>query len=230
MIVHVLLSPFARRILHEAVQSHHHTLAIYPQVFNSLTTYSPGESIFGTAFVTCHVHINKGNCAAVFVFQLSFITVFMIVSVGGAVQVGTVMTFESVVIVPQNDSALHSRFVLAPMVIPAVSIVVPKNVLVAASVVAPPGVRHTSHTDAPFDTETTDPTTVVSAPVILKIKVEFPLNVIPAAPIEAAPSIQYTPHVYTPIGPCVISVARSIGPGAKVNVHACPFNDANAAF
>lgn len=40
-------------------------------------------------------------------------------------------------------------------------------------------------------------------------------------PTVIAPTLQYTPGPYTPMSPCVISVERSIAPGANEKVHGC---------
>jgi hypothetical protein len=105
--------------------------------------------------------------------------------------------------------------------------VVPTNIVLAASVVASVGVQKTSHADAPIN-ETTAPAVDVSAPPDLKIYVPLPTRA-SAPPMFMAPELQYTPGVYTPMGPCVVSVERLTAPAGNENVHGCEAKDDRAA-
>lgn len=106
---------------------------------------------------------------------------------------GTVMVFVSVVTVPPKAKALPVNKLLAPIVIPDGSIIVPLKVELAPRVVAAVGVQNTSQDDAPPGNVTAELATVVNAPLILKIYVPAPFKEIPAVPIDAAPVVQYTP-------------------------------------
>jgi hypothetical protein len=110
--------------------------------------------------------------------------------VTGCKHIGAMIVLLSVVTVPPNDAAMPSHVVFAPTVMPALSITIPTNVELAPSVVAHVGVQNTSQADAPPVTVTTELSTVVNAPLILKIYVQLPLSVMPAVPIDAAPDIQ----------------------------------------
>src|SRR5512135_14253 len=145
------------------------------------------------------------------------------VVVTGAAQVGTVMVSVSVVTVPApRDRARPDHTVFAPTVIAlALSMMVPAKVVLAASVVAELGVQKTLQAEAP-ESVTVAPAVEVSAPVGRKMYVPLPFNV-RGPPTSMAPVLQYTPGVYTPIGPCVVSVERSMGPGAKVKVQGWRF-------
>jgi hypothetical protein len=92
-----------------------------------------------------------------------------------AAQVGTVIVVASVVTVPPNDKALPVTFAKCPNVIPASSMMVPRNVGVsdaaafAPSVVAPTGAQNTSDSQAPPAATTLELAPVVSAPAGLKM-------------------------------------------------------------
>lgn len=113
----------------------------------------------------------------------------VIVGTAGSAHGGTVIVSPVVDTVPPNARALPPHCTVLSIVIPAASITVPWKVEFAPSVVAPPGVHQTSQADGPLNV-TTEPATVVSAPVILKMYVPLPPRVIPPVPIEAAPSMQ----------------------------------------
>ena len=114
---------------------------------------------------------------------------------------------------------------------PDASISVPTKVELAPRLVAAVGVHHTSQADAPLASVTTELADDVSAPSILNMYVPAPFKVtVPPPPMLAAPDTQYTPGVYTPTGPCVVSVARSIGPGAKLNEQGWLFKLDSALF
>lgn len=99
----------------------------------------------------------------------------------------------STVTVPPNASAIPNHVVFAPTVMPASSITMPRNVVLAASVVACVGVQNTLQSDAPFN-EIIEPTTEVSAPFALKMNVPLPFK-FSGPPIFIAPELQYTPGV-----------------------------------
>ena len=99
----------------------------------------------------------------------------------------------SVVTVPPNDKAMPIHDVFAPTVIPALSMMMPANVVLAASVVAWVGVQKTLHAEAPLS-ETIAPTVDVRAPATLKMNVPLPLSVT-GPPMFIAPELQYTPGV-----------------------------------
>lgn len=142
------------------------------------------------------------------------------------IHVGTLMVSVSVVTVPPNARALPVHVTLAPTVIPAGSMIVPTNVVLAASVAAPVGVQKTLHDDAPANVMA-EPAVDVRAPSGLKRYVPLPFSV-SGPPMFIAPELQYTPGVYTPMGPCVVSVERLIAPGANVNVHGSAASADNA--
>ena len=182
--------------------------------------------------------MNNGKSAMTLVLPLSLMTFLMTVIVprfeppdakGEAVEHARVMVFVSVVTVPApNDSALPVHAVLAPTVIAfALSMMVPTNVVFAASVVAAVGVQNTSHDDAPLAKVTTEFATEVSAPTARKMYVPAPDSVIPAVPMLIAPVLQYTPGLYTPVG-CDPTVERlTITP--KFSVHGLVARVAKAA-
>ena len=145
-----------------------------------------------------------------------------------ATAVQSVMVTVSTVTVPPNAKALPFQVLLAPTVIPALSMTVPAKAVLAASVTACVGVQKTSHDDAPIN-ETIAPAVDVNAPPDLKIYVPLPRRE-SGPPIFIAPELQYTPGVYTPTGPCVTSVERLIAPAGNENVHGCDVNDERAMF
>src|ERR1035437_2885385 len=98
----------------------------------------------------------------------STVVVVVVVVVTGAEHDGTVIVLASVVTVPPNAKALPFNMVLAPVVTPALSIIFPTNVVLAASVVAWVGVQKTSQDDAPANV-TIAPAVEVSAPAGLKM-------------------------------------------------------------
>jgi len=115
----------------------------------------------------------------------------VIVGAAGSAHGGTVIVSPVVETVPPNAKALPPHVIVLPIVIPEGSMTVPMKVEFAPSVVAPPGVHQTSHSDAPLLNATIELADVVSAPVILKMYVPLPLRVIvPPPPMEAAPSMQ----------------------------------------
>lgn len=202
----------------------------------SLTLYTPGASEYevpGAPLPDAGLHItstpdnftcrSKKETGAI--APPLHATSLMIWSVaGGTEQIGAVTVSPILVVtVPPNARINPIQVVSIPNVIPASSRIVPMNVVLAPSVVAWPGVQKTSQADVP-ESVTEEFATVVRAPLILNIYVPFPFKVIPAVPIDAAPKTQYTHGVNTPIDPCVVSVARSIAPGAKVKVHGCKAN------
>ena len=70
--------------------------------------------------------------------------------------------------VPPKAKALPFQVMVSPIVIPEASMSVPKNLELAPSVVAAPGVHHTLQADAPL-VATIELAVVSSAPVILKM-------------------------------------------------------------
>src|SRR6476620_6528340 len=116
-------------------------------------------------------------------------------------------------VIADSEMSLPCIMSFAPVVIAAAPLnMVPENWVFAPSDAPPTGAHNTLLAVAPFVSETVEPDTEVSAPLILNTYVPFALSVIPAVPILAAPLIQYTPGAYWPIAPCVVSVARSIVP------------------
>ena len=109
------------------------------------------------------------------------------------VHIGTVIVSVSVVIVPPKTSPIPVHTVLAPTVMPAASMTTPLKVVLAARVVAPPGVQKTLHADTPTS-DTIAPAVDVSAPPGLKMYVPLPLSV-SGPPMSIAPALQYTPGV-----------------------------------
>lgn len=105
------------------------------------------------------------------------------VGVGVGVHVGTDMLSVSLVTVIPYARALPVHETTFPMVIAAVSITVPINVVFAARVVAT-GVQNTSQADAPPVKLTTEPAVVSSAPVDLNTKVPAPFRMIPPDPTD----------------------------------------------
>jgi hypothetical protein len=79
-----------------------------------------------------------------------------------------IVSFRPVVIVEANASSFPIQVTVAPSVIPASSIAVHINVVLAPSVIACVGVQKISQADAPSSI-TCEFTTVVRAPLILKI-------------------------------------------------------------
>lgn len=102
----------------------------------------------------------------------------------------------AVVTVPPKANDFPPHITLFPIVIPASSITVPRNIELAPSVVAPVGVQKTSQDEAPLSV-TDELATVSNAPSILNIYVPAPSRIIPAVPILAAlaAAVQYTPGV-----------------------------------
>ena len=145
-----------------------------------------------------------------------------------ATAVQSVMLTVSTVTVPPYARALPFQVLLAPTVMPALSMTVPAKVVLAASVTAWIGVQKTSHEDAPINV-TIAPAVDVNAPPDLKIYVPLPLRR-SGPPIFIAPELQYTPGVYTPTEPCVVSVERLTAPAGNANVHGCDINDDRAVF
>lgn len=94
----------------------------------------------------------------------------------------------SVVTVPPNASAIPYHEVLAPTVIPAASMIVPANIVLAARVVACIGVQKILHAEAPFSV-TIAPAVEVKAPSVRKMKVPLPVK-LSAPPISIAPVLQ----------------------------------------
>src|ERR1035437_6750347 len=84
-------------------------------------------------------------------------------------QAGTAMVSVSKVTTPPKANALPVHEVVVPAVIPASSMTVPMNVVLAPSVVAAPGVQNTSQSSAPPVNTTCELSVVVRAPVDLKI-------------------------------------------------------------
>jgi len=119
----------------------------------------------------------------------------VVVVVLGVLQVGTVIVSVVVETVPPKANALPVQLIVVPIVIPEASMLVPRNVDVAPSVVAAVGVQKTSQDDAPLASLTAEFATVVSAPSTRKMKVPLPVRVIPAVPMDAAllAAVQYTP-------------------------------------
>lgn len=118
------------------------------------------------------------------------------ITTGVIAQLGTLIVSISVVIVQPNDNADHSKVLLAPMVIPAASIMIPRNVVFAPSVVAAPGVQNTLHEEVPPVRATIILGAVLNAPLDLKMNVPPPLSMIPGVElIDIAPITQYTPEV-----------------------------------
>ncbi|MDO8468219.1 MAG: hypothetical protein Q7S29_00475 [Candidatus Peribacter sp.] len=106
-----------------------------------------------------------------------------------AVQI--VMVTVSVVTVPPNARAIPVQVLFAPTVMPAGSMTIPANVVLAASVVAWVGVQNTLHADVPTMV-TIAPAVDVSAPLGLKMYVPLPLRT-SGPPTFIAPTLQYTP-------------------------------------
>jgi hypothetical protein len=92
--------------------------------------------------------------------------------------------------VPPKARALPTHPVMLPMLMPAGSTSVPRNVEFAPRVVAPPGVQNTSHADAVPESDTTEFAAEVRAPVSRKMYVPWPLSTMPAVPTDAAPDTQ----------------------------------------
>jgi hypothetical protein len=126
-----------------------------------------------------------------------------------------------------KSSALPVMFVLAPIVIPELSISVPTKTSCAASVVAAPGVQNTPEACAPPDNTTLVLAAWFSAPVLLKTCAPLPVSVIGPEPMLSAPVTQYTPGGYTLVGNSTLD-PRSIAPGGNVTVHASAFNAGKA--
>jgi hypothetical protein len=122
------------------------------------------------------------------------LTCFIICNFKGTGQIGTVIVVASVVTVDPNDNALPIHLVFSPTVIPASSMIVHKNVVLAANVVAALGVQKISHEDAPLLVEITVFAAVFNAPSDLKIKLPFQLNK-SGHEIFIAPILQYTQDV-----------------------------------
>jgi len=164
-------------------------------VVTSSTTTSSSSSTSGVVVVVTRLHIPSYSLGELSPFTQTSICIELLDhpfddELASKGHVGTVIEFLEVVTVPPNESALPIQTARFPRVIPASSITVPMKVVSAPSVVAAEGVHQTSHSDEPLDRLTTELSTVVSAPSILKINVPAPLKVIPAVPIEAAPSTQ----------------------------------------
>jgi hypothetical protein len=99
-------------------------------------------------------------------------------------QTGIEIVLMSVEIVPPNDRALPVQIALVPIVIPALSIIVPLNVEFEPRVDVAVGSQKILHADDP-DNVITELSAVVKAPLILKIYVPLPERVIPPEPIDA---------------------------------------------
>lgn len=134
---------------------------------------------------------------------------------------GTDIRSASLETVPPNAKALPTHVTLLPMVMPELSILVPKNVELAPNVVAAVGVHQTSQAEAPPDRTTMEFAEVVKAPSMRKIYVPLPTSVIvPPPAMLVALSAQYTPGGYVPVPLPTFAPARSTGPEAKVKVQA----------
>jgi len=105
-----------------------------------------------------------------------------------ATAVHVVIVAVSVVTVPPYAIAMPFHDVLAPTVIPALSMIVPANTVFAARVVACTGVQKTLQAAAPFRL-TVAPAVDVNAPLVRKINVPFPLKT-SGPPIVIAPALQ----------------------------------------
>src|SRR6478752_4026348 len=95
------------------------------------------------------------------------------------------------IVTADSEISLPCTMSFAPVVIAAAPLnMVPENWVFAPSDAPPTGAHNTLLAVAPFVSETVEPDTEVSAPLILNTYVPVALSVIPAVPILAAPLMQ----------------------------------------